>query len=81
MNALSSHRRPAETVRQIAELALGDAVEITLLIALIERQNTGEINGQLNKDGAGQGGCCVSQRPNSSTGYFDRASLRNTKTW
>jgi AbiU2 len=54
MTALLSHRRPAETVRQIAELALGDAVEITLLIALIERQNAGEINGQLNKDGAGR---------------------------
>lgn len=40
MTALSSHRRPA-TARQVAELALGDAVEITLLIALIERQNAG----------------------------------------
>jgi hypothetical protein len=54
MTAITPQRRPAETVRKIADLALGDAVEITLLIALIERQNAGKINEQLNKDGAGR---------------------------
>ena len=44
--------RHVETVRKIAELALGDAVEITVLISLIERQNAGDVNRQLNKAGA-----------------------------
>jgi hypothetical protein len=44
----------AETVRKVAEQALADAVEITLLIALIQGQNTGGVNDQLSKAGAGR---------------------------
>jgi hypothetical protein len=53
MAALLSKTRHEETVRKIAELALGDAIEITLLIALIEGQNAGGVNKQLNDAGAG----------------------------
>jgi hypothetical protein len=45
--------RPAETVRKVAELALSDALEITMLIALMEGQNTGGANSKLNEAGAG----------------------------
>ena len=44
----------AETVRKVAELALSDAVEITLLIALMKEQNTGDANKKLNEAGAGR---------------------------
>ena len=44
--------RDVETIRKIAEKALDDAVEITLLIALLEGQNASEINKQLNEAGA-----------------------------
>jgi hypothetical protein len=44
----------AETVRKVAELALSDAVEITLLIALMKEQNTGDVNKKLNDAGAGR---------------------------
>ena len=44
----------AETVRKIADLALADAVEITVLVNLIKTQNTGGINAELNKVGAGR---------------------------
>ena len=47
-------RRPAETVRKVAELALGDAVEITLLIALMRGQNADGVNKQLDAAGAGR---------------------------
>jgi hypothetical protein len=46
--------RPAETVRQVAELALADAVEITLLIGLLQGQNTGGVNQRLSKASAGR---------------------------
>jgi AbiU2 len=46
--------RPAETVRKVAELALGDAVEITLLIALMRGQDAGGVNNQLDAAGAGR---------------------------
>jgi hypothetical protein len=52
-------QRPAETVRKIAELALSDAVEITLLIALIEGQNTGGVNKKLGEAGADRAGAVV----------------------
>src|ERR1700694_558183 len=54
MAAQPPQPRPAETVRKIAELALGDAVEITLLIALMQGQNTAGVNKQLNEAGAGR---------------------------
>ncbi len=44
--------RQADTVRKIAEKAFDDAVEIILLIALLEAQNAGEINKLLNEAGA-----------------------------
>jgi hypothetical protein len=44
--------RDGETVRKIAEQAMGDAIEITLLIRLLEGQNTGEINKELSEAGA-----------------------------
>jgi hypothetical protein len=44
--------RPEETVRKIAEQALGDAVEITVLTALARQQNTGGVNKQLDAAGA-----------------------------
>jgi hypothetical protein len=47
-------KRSAETVRKVAELALGDAVEITLLIALIRGQNTDAAKKQLDAAGAGR---------------------------
>lgn len=46
--------RSAETVRKIAELALGDALEIILLIELIKKQNEDGINEKLNAANAGQ---------------------------
>jgi hypothetical protein len=52
MAAESHEPRRAETIRKIADLALGDAVEITLLIALLEGQNSGSVNEQLNDVGA-----------------------------
>lgn len=54
MAAQTLKQRPAETVRKVAELALADAVEITLLIALMQGQNTGGVNDRLNKAGAGR---------------------------
>jgi hypothetical protein len=53
MAALPPKTQPAETVRKIVELALGDAIEITLLIALMRGQNTGGVNKQLDEAGAG----------------------------
>lgn len=52
MSANPAHH--AEEVRKIANLALGDAVEITSLIELIQRQNADGINEKLNKAGAGR---------------------------
>jgi hypothetical protein len=46
--------RPAEAVREIAEQALNDAIEITRLIALMRGQNANGINKQLEKSGAGK---------------------------
>ena len=46
--------RPAETVRKVAEQALSDAVEITLLIGLMRGQNTGGVNKKLDEAGAGR---------------------------
>lgn len=43
--------RHVETIRKIAEKALDDAIEITLLIALLEGQNASEINKLLNEAG------------------------------
>lgn len=50
-NSTSHH---AETVRKIGDLALSDAVEITVLIELIRKQNADRINNELNKAGAGR---------------------------
>ncbi len=44
----------ADEVRKIADLAFGDAVEITSLIELIRRQNADGINAEMNKAGAGR---------------------------
>lgn len=52
MSASPAHH--AEEVRKIADLALGDAVEIISLIELIQRQNAEGINNELNKAGAGR---------------------------
>ena len=52
MGANTDKPRPSETVRKIAEQALGDAVEITLLINLIEGQNAGGVNKKLDEGGA-----------------------------
>lgn len=46
--------RPAETVRKVAEQALSDAVEITLLIGLMRGQNAGGVNKELAEAGAGR---------------------------
>jgi hypothetical protein len=46
----------AERIRQIATLALNDAVEITVLIALMKDQNEGGVNKKLNDEGAGKAG-------------------------
>jgi len=51
--------RPEETVRKIAELALGDAIEITVLTALIRQQNTSGVNNQLSVAGAGRAASAV----------------------
>jgi hypothetical protein len=44
----------ADIVRKVADQALSDAVEITVLIELIEKQNSNGINDKLNKAGAGR---------------------------
>jgi hypothetical protein len=59
MAALTPQIRPAERVRKVAELALEDAVEITLLIGLMEGQNTGGVNTQLNEAGAARSAMVV----------------------
>jgi hypothetical protein len=46
----------AERIRQIATLALNDAIEITVLIALMKDQNQGGVNEKLNAAGAGKAG-------------------------
>lgn len=46
--------RPAETVRKVAEHALSDAVEITLLIGLMRGQNANGVNKKLGDAGAGR---------------------------
>jgi AbiU2 len=51
MAVQSPQTRHLETVRKIAEKALDDAVEITMLISLIEGQNASGINKQLNEAG------------------------------
>jgi hypothetical protein len=45
-----------QPVREIAEQAMGDAVEITLLIGLLKEQNTGGVNKTLGEAGASQAG-------------------------
>jgi hypothetical protein len=40
---MAEQKHHAETVRKIAELALGDAVEITVLIELLKEQNSGDV--------------------------------------
>jgi hypothetical protein len=52
-------QRPAERVREIAELALKDAIEITRLIALMRGQNTDGLKQQLEKAGAGEAAAVV----------------------
>jgi hypothetical protein len=54
-----SKRSSAETVRMIAEQALGDAVEITELIALLKGQNAGAVNKKLKEAGAARAGVVV----------------------
>lgn len=44
----------ADTVRNVANQALSDAVEITILIDLIKKQNSDGINDELKKAGAGR---------------------------
>jgi hypothetical protein len=51
MTARPSKQRPEETVRKIAELALNDAIELHVVIALLKRQ-TGEVNKHLDEAGA-----------------------------
>jgi hypothetical protein len=46
--------RPEEIVRKVAESALRDAIEITLLIGLMRGQNAGGVNLQLDAAGAGR---------------------------
>jgi len=53
MPAQAPPRRPEETAREVAKLALDDSVEITLLMALMQGQNTGGVNEGLNEAGAG----------------------------
>ncbi len=59
MTAQQTRQSNAERVRQIAELALSDAVEITCLINVMQKQNTGGINNRLNEAGAGQAAVVV----------------------
>ena len=54
---LTSQTRPeraAETVREIAEEAMRDAIEITLLIGLLKVQNAGGVNDKLANAGASE---------------------------
>jgi hypothetical protein len=51
--------RPAETVRKVAELALADAIEITLLIGLMRGQNAGGVNKKLSEAGAGSAAAVI----------------------
>lgn len=49
----------ADIVRKVGSLALSDAVEITILIDLIKKQNADGINAALNKAGAGRAGAVL----------------------
>jgi hypothetical protein len=49
----------AERVRTVAELALGDAIEITVLIKLVERQNSNGLNEALSRAGAARAAIVV----------------------
>jgi hypothetical protein len=44
----------AETVRKVAELAVGDAVEIAVLTEIMEGQNSNGVNQMLSRAGAGR---------------------------
>ena len=57
MTTSSSHH--ADTVRKVGALALSDAVEITILIDLIKKQNANGINTALTKAGAGRAGAVL----------------------
>ena len=50
----NSESHHAETMREVADWALSDAVEITILIELIKNKNSDGINDELNKAGAGR---------------------------
>jgi hypothetical protein len=59
MAAQPPQKRPAEIVREIAEQAMGDAVEITLLIGLLKEQNEGGVNKKLAEADASQAGIAL----------------------
>jgi hypothetical protein len=58
MTAQPPKQRPQETVRKIAELALNDAIELHVLIALLKRQ-TDSVNKHLAEAGASRAGPVV----------------------
>jgi hypothetical protein len=53
---MAAEKQPADIVREIAEQAMGDAVEITLLIGLLREQNTGGVNKKLAEASVSQAG-------------------------
>jgi hypothetical protein len=59
MSTEAGEPHKAEKVREIATLALNDALEILTLIEVLKRQNTGGINARLSKAGAGNAATAV----------------------
>jgi hypothetical protein len=52
-------KNDVETVRRTVNLALGDAMEIVALMAILETSNEGGVNDSLSNAGAGQAGIVV----------------------
>jgi hypothetical protein len=59
MTADPNVQRDFETVRQIVHLAVGDAVEILVLVELLETQNRPQVISRLSISGAGQSAIVV----------------------
>jgi AbiU2 len=52
-------KNDVETVRQIVNLALGDGIEIVILMSLLQSGNENGVNANLSNAGAGQAGIVV----------------------
>ena len=59
MNARLETHSDEETVREILRLALTDASEILVIIALLETQNSDDINHRVSEAGAAQAGIVI----------------------